>query len=107
MKRRYRILLIAPEYTLEIQTRIPCALAAVHNFIRENDEDLQELDVDDDEDVHGGGIADPDAEASIREAADDDEPSALRDSIADAMWEQYIAIRDERGMRDDNDNEDE
>ncbi|KZP25609.1 hypothetical protein FIBSPDRAFT_782881, partial [Athelia psychrophila] len=40
LKRRYHILQLAPEYALEIQVRLPCALAALHNFIRENDEDI-------------------------------------------------------------------
>ena len=33
LKCRFRILLLAPEYSLEIQARIPAALCAVHNFI--------------------------------------------------------------------------
>ena len=33
LKRRFRILLLAPEYNIEIQNRIPAALAALHNFI--------------------------------------------------------------------------
>jgi len=37
MKHRFRILLLAPEYSLEIQARIPAALAAIHNFIRSHD----------------------------------------------------------------------
>lgn len=101
LKRRYRILQIAPEYAIEIQARIPCALAALHNFIRENDEDI--LDFEDalaDEEGHGGTM-DPDEDASSQEAADDDEPSALRDSIADAMWAEYITICEERGLMDE------
>ena len=33
LKRRFWILLITPEYSLEIQAHIPAALATVHNFI--------------------------------------------------------------------------
>lgn len=46
---------------------------------------------------------DPDEEASFQDAANADQPSALRDSIADAMWAEYIAIREERGLMDDED----
>ena len=37
LKRRFRILLIAPEYNLKVQARIPVALSALHNFIRIHD----------------------------------------------------------------------
>lgn len=90
---------------MEVQIRLPCALAALHNFIRENDEDI--LDLEDalaDEEGHGG-FMDPDEEASFQDAADADEPSALRDSIADAMWAEYIAIREQRGLMDEADDD--
>jgi hypothetical protein len=32
LKRRFRILLLAPEYNFNIQARIPAALCAIHNF---------------------------------------------------------------------------
>lgn len=37
LKRRFRILLVAPEYDMDIQARIPPALCALHNFIRRHD----------------------------------------------------------------------
>ena len=37
LKRCFRILLLAPEYNLEIQARIPAALCSIHNFIRTHD----------------------------------------------------------------------
>jgi hypothetical protein len=37
VKRRFRILLLAPEYAMDIQARIPAALCALHNFIRFHD----------------------------------------------------------------------
>lgn len=39
LKRRFTILVHPPEYSMEIQARIPPALAATHNFIREHDPD--------------------------------------------------------------------
>lgn len=98
LKRRYRILSVSPEFNLEIQSRIPCALAAVHNFIRQHDEKLEEFDGDDINDNQRGGWDDPDEETSFRESAIDEEPSALRDSIAQAMWEEYVTICAERGI---------
>ncbi|KAF8834555.1 hypothetical protein BDN67DRAFT_871777, partial [Paxillus ammoniavirescens] len=37
LKRRFRLLLLAPEYSLDIQARIPAALCTVHNFILVHD----------------------------------------------------------------------
>ena len=34
LKQHFRILLLAPAYSIEIQTRIPASLAAIHNFIK-------------------------------------------------------------------------
>src|ERR1700736_3612115 len=42
LKCRFRILLLAPEYSLEIQAQIPAALAAIHNFIQSHDPDDNE-----------------------------------------------------------------
>ncbi|KAF7972769.1 hypothetical protein HWV62_16922 [Athelia sp. TMB] len=106
LKRRYRILSIAPEFNLGIQSRIPCALAAVHNFIRAHDQELEDDIIDDSDDNRRGGWDDPDEEASYRESAINEEPSALRDSIAQAMWEEYVVIRAQRGIPVDEDNAD-
>ena len=53
LKRRYRILLLAPEYSLEIQAQIPSALAAIHNFIRLHDSEEGTLEGDIDDSMHG------------------------------------------------------
>jgi hypothetical protein len=34
MKKRYKILVIAPEYSIHAQARLICALAVIHKFIR-------------------------------------------------------------------------
>ena len=39
LKWPFQILLIAPEYDLEIQAQIPAALCAIHNFIQKHDLD--------------------------------------------------------------------
>ena len=37
LKRRFRILLLSPEYDMGIQAQVPPALCALHNFIRYHD----------------------------------------------------------------------
>ena len=103
MKRRFRILLLAPEYNLEIQARIPAALCSIHNFIRthdqlDQDEDLLEPDYGDDCNDHD----------NLREAAElrPDEPSARRDQIAQQMWDDYLKICNERDHEAQEDEED-
>ena len=44
LKQCFRILQLPPEYAMEIQSLIPPALAALHNFIRQYDPD--EIDID-------------------------------------------------------------
>jgi DDE superfamily endonuclease len=94
LKHRFRILLLAPEYSLEIQARIPAALCAIHNFIRtyETGEELMAPDLNDDI------PNDHDHVASAAVAADLDVPSARRDLIAQQMWDDYIRICNERGL---------
>ena len=47
LKRRFRILVCPPEYSMEIQARIPPALCALHNFICRADP----TDIDDYSDI--------------------------------------------------------
>jgi hypothetical protein len=98
LKRRFRILLLAPEYSLQIQARIPAALCAIHNFISVHDpaEDII-LTVDDDD--NNRPPLDHDHEAPAPAAAEIDTPSMKRDSIAQAMWDDYLAIRQQRDIR--------
>ena len=37
LKRRFHILLLAPEYDMDVQAKVPPALCALHNFIRQHD----------------------------------------------------------------------
>jgi len=99
LKRRFRILLLAPEYSLQVQARIPAALCAIHNFITAHDptEDTI-LTVDDDDDSEPLG---PDHEAPATATAETDTPSMKRDHIAQAMWDDYLAICQQRGIGDE------
>jgi len=98
LKRRFRILLIPPEYDMTIQALIPPALAALHNFIRQFDpEEIHIYDDDDDDDDDeslefqvaphpevvgelGRGMVTP---------AETTRANRRRDEIAHNMWEQY------------------
>ena len=88
---------------MDIQARIPAALCAIHNFNRIHDaaDEVVYVHNDDSDDESGGGPL-HDAEPA---ASDADEPSMRRDRIAGEMWEDYLAIRLERGI--DNDEGDE
>jgi hypothetical protein len=106
LKRRFRILLLAPEYSLQIQARIPAALCAIHNFIRLHDPAENETLADND-DTENDTQVDHDHEASAAVAAEIDTPSTKRDHIAQAMWDNYLAIRQERAISDEDDSGDE
>ncbi|SRR6266576_3813981 len=110
LKRHFRILLLSPEYNMEIQACIPAALAAIHNFIRINDsEDVKlTLPVSVEAENHRfGGVAAGDDELGrdLPRAArggepDDNAPlpaegstaTERRDQIAQAMWVQYQEV---------------
>lgn len=106
LKRRFRILLIAPEYDLDIQARIPSALCAIHNFDRKHDpmEEVlpEEPDFfDDDNDGNNGPYPTDDA-------GEETDAGIMRDRIAQEMWDDYSNIiqqrlQEGRISEDDND----
>ena len=90
LQRRFRILQSPPVYDTDIQSLIPAALAALHNFIRIYDPDDIDTDVDepldfqigtDPRDV--GELGDPVTPAERNRA------NTRRKRIAASMWEQY------------------
>jgi hypothetical protein len=103
LKRRFRILLIAPEFSLGIQARIPAALCAIHNFIRTHDTDDTPIELEPTDYAPN----DHDHIASETEAAGADRSSSKRDIIAEHMWEEYLRICSERGISEDNQSDDE
>jgi hypothetical protein len=106
LKRRFRILLLAPEYSLQIQARIPAALCAIHNFICIHDPAEDTILTVDDDDDNAPRPLDHDHEASAAAAAEIDTPSTKRDCIAQAMWDDYLAVRQQREIRNEDSSND-
>jgi hypothetical protein len=94
LKRRFHILIHPPEYDLDIQARIPPALAAVHNFIRRHDPDEIE-EFADSEDLEPGEYLGELALGPPR-AAERERANTRRDRIAQDMWVQYQTTLQER-----------
>lgn len=95
IKRRFRILLLPPQYDMGIQARIPPALCLVHNVIRVHDpNDMMEYrDVLDEHLLTDtGSLADGPPTEQARTRA-----SLRRDQIASEMWEDYNKERVRRG----------
>jgi hypothetical protein len=104
VKRRFRILLLSPEYKMDIQARIPAALCAIHNFIRDHDPNegtLPEGSVFnyDNPDHQGQPDSNDSEQAQVHNAARQ-HANATRDRIAQEMWDDYQAILHERGLMD-------
>jgi hypothetical protein len=87
VKRRFRLMVAAPEYSLETQTKIVPALCVLHNFIRVYDSEenvvLEELSTwaprRNPEDFSRQGV-------SAQEKA---RANTKRDDIAKEMWREY------------------
>jgi hypothetical protein len=91
VKKRWVILAQPPQYSMAVQARIPCALAALHNFILSHDStdlnNFSEEDVDLDPGQHHdslGSLADSTISREERSRAANN-----RDRIAQEMWNQY------------------
>jgi DDE superfamily endonuclease len=97
LKQRFRILLLAPQYSLDIQARIPAALAAIHNYI------CSHSDANDDNPLRMNGGDMPAVNAGHDDPNEDDGPifnddnvDERRDQIARAMWDDYQKVCEER-----------
>jgi hypothetical protein len=91
IKRRWGIIREVCEYPLRVQSQLPLALAALHNFIIIYDPPkkpfrLPEVRELQDPDPNGDSV--PTVGISSAETT---RASRLRDSIATAMWESYLA----------------
>lgn len=82
-----------------VQARIPVALATLHNFSREHepeDDEDSEDELDDERPV--GGRVDNDDDDAERNDGFDEQVEGRRDTIAEAMWTQYLAEHVRRGI---------
>ena len=102
LKNRFAILRSNPHLDVDTQARLAPALAAIHNVIREyDDEEIQDLldedTADDERDGESseatGDLAEGPARTSERQQAD-----SRRDRIAAEMWAQYRAELRRRGI---------
>ena len=93
IKRRFKILIIPPEYSMDVQARVFPALTAIHNYIREKDplEIVSVLPPSDDDIVNRiencGRLA-----TEYPRRAEREEATARRDQIAESMWINYQAV---------------
>lgn len=96
-------MVVAPQYNLHTQAKIPAALAALHNFIRMHDPD------DDAQDNNGHNLEEGHSLQSSVEIevehlgghisqAEKDRAGVKRDGIAMAMWTDYQRILAQRGQ---------
>ena len=94
LKHWFRILLLAPEYLLEIQAQIPAALCAVHNFIWVHDsnkgEHLSGPEFSDDNFCHAGEVYS--AENQPLHGQNSSPATLHHDAIAQAMWDHYLQV---------------
>jgi hypothetical protein len=98
LKRRFRILLIGPEYDVKVQAQIPAALCAIHNFIRiHNPQEEAILGEEEQVNQHVDAGDDNVQQTGFVEANDATNPVVKRrDTIAQEMWNDYQQILRER-----------
>jgi hypothetical protein len=112
LKRRFRILLLAPEFSIKIQAKIPAALCAIHNFIHHHDPQEGEIseNIDSERSNHTSHAGDETVGPGMESEIDDSNVHARRERIATAMWENYQQVlqdRDAEGINDFVRNDDE
>jgi hypothetical protein len=104
LKRRFRILLLAPEYGLHVQARIPTALCAIHNFIRTHDAKEGPLSGTGDGPHHDNNNNHDDIGFNREEVnLEQGDADTRRDRIAQEMWEDYQRVVAERGIQGSDD----
>jgi hypothetical protein len=88
LKRKFKILKLAPEYSFDTQVDLVLALTALFNFIRLQDQEDQEDQEDNnttEEDIQPNIQAPPQVLGSNKRGRMD----ILRDKIAEDMWKDY------------------
>lgn len=101
VKRRFRILVVPPEFPMDTQARIPPACCCIHNIIRiYDDEELKDLEHDIDlplqqnepEGIYGT------LASGVPTSRDRDVMSTQREQLAAAMWTGYVEELARRGI---------
>lgn len=88
LKRRFRVLVSAQEYSLAVQVQLVPATAVLHNFIITHDPDDISLDEEDTEPNVGEVWSDHHAAVHREERT---RAAECWDRIARAMWDEFIA----------------
>jgi DDE superfamily endonuclease len=97
IKQHFKILIIPPEYSMDIQARVFPALAAIHNYILEKDPiEIADMLPPSDDDVidrieDSGRLA-----TEYPRQAEKEDANARRDQIAENMWNDYQRVLRER-----------
>ncbi|KAJ3994047.1 hypothetical protein F5050DRAFT_1576427, partial [Lentinula boryana] len=100
-KRRFKILNYAPEYSFTVQSKLVPALGAIHNFIHQVDpNDLawnirstvteRQISAEVDEGLQIGNEEDGELGSTVT-TAERRHANARRDTIAEQMWNDYLA----------------
>lgn len=100
-------MLLPPAYKLDVQARIPAALAALHNFIKTHEPDDQPLTDGDNTGGYQDGLDPENIPDQELEQLEGGTMGAKRDAIALAMWVDYQRVLQERGFLDDGGNSEE
>ena len=105
VKRRFPLMASSSEYNIHTQAKIPCALAALHNYIHIHDpEDDGDSEAEDYQDEHMSGAdnnmeedePDPKSLGTHISNAEKQRASARRDQIAHDIWADYLCETRER-----------
>ena len=104
LKQCFRILSFGCEYSMDVQLKIPSALSAIHNFIHIHDPQVEaneaQADLDDDnDDLHGnaGDYMVQGVGYVFVDEVEDGDVAARRNTIAQAMWDDYRVARETAG----------
>lgn len=106
LKKRWGILTRPPQFSMSTQARIPPGLAAVHNFIMDNDShDISHYltgNLRDDFDPNPGVVVENEFGTLANQSVprvEKDRATLHRDEIAQAMWDDYQTRQEEEVTR--------
>lgn len=89
-KRRFRLMVAAPEYSPDTQAKVVLALCALHNFIRVHDpDDLDDQDWQEENERRPPMPSTADLGGRVNQA-ERDRATAKREKIAGDMWDDYV-----------------